>query len=151
MKNKKVLLIVRFSVQNFKVSVELWKSYIVHSRLKFQFFYKIYFFQNFVLLNVTGTMKFHAKENGMKTGQNKLHLISAFLIKQGNVIMSVQCHVSKMRKNVLAKWILLLDVLRQIFAGLKMRIVRPIHTIQNGVDNFCKIQNCTKFFNFYLL
>ena len=29
MKNKKVLLIVHFSVQNFKVSVELWKSYIV--------------------------------------------------------------------------------------------------------------------------
>ena len=81
----------------------------------------------------------------MKTGQKKLHLISAFLIKQGNVIMSVLCHVSKMRKNVLAKWILLLDVLRQIFVGLKMRIVRPIHTIQNGVDKFCKIQNCTQF------
>ena len=31
MKNKKVLLIDRFSVQNFKVSVELWKSYIVWS------------------------------------------------------------------------------------------------------------------------
>ena len=30
MKNKKVLLIARFSVQNFKVSVESWKSYIVH-------------------------------------------------------------------------------------------------------------------------
>ena len=30
MKNKEVLLIARFSVQNFKVSVELWKSYIVH-------------------------------------------------------------------------------------------------------------------------
>ena len=29
MKNKKVLLIDRFSVQNFKVSLELWKSYIV--------------------------------------------------------------------------------------------------------------------------
>ena len=29
MKNKKVLLIARFSVQNFKVSVELWKLYIV--------------------------------------------------------------------------------------------------------------------------
>ena len=29
MKNKKVLLIARFSVQNFKLSVELWKSYIV--------------------------------------------------------------------------------------------------------------------------
>ena len=29
MKNKKVLLIARFSVQNFKVSVELRKSYIV--------------------------------------------------------------------------------------------------------------------------
>ena len=29
MKNKKVLLIARFSVQNLKVSVELWKSYIV--------------------------------------------------------------------------------------------------------------------------
>ena len=29
MKNKKVLLIARFSAQNFKVSVELWKSYIV--------------------------------------------------------------------------------------------------------------------------
>ena len=29
MKNKTVLLIARFSVQNFKVSVELWKSYIV--------------------------------------------------------------------------------------------------------------------------
>ena len=29
MKNKKVLLISRFSVQNFKVSVESWKSYIV--------------------------------------------------------------------------------------------------------------------------
>ena len=28
-KIKKVLLIARFSVQNFKVSVELWKSYIV--------------------------------------------------------------------------------------------------------------------------
>ena len=32
MTNKKVLLIARFSVQNFKVSVELWKSYIVQSR-----------------------------------------------------------------------------------------------------------------------
>ena len=30
MKNKKVLLIARFSVQNFKVSVESWKSYIVY-------------------------------------------------------------------------------------------------------------------------
>ena len=29
MKKKKVLLIARFSVQNFKVSLELWKSYIV--------------------------------------------------------------------------------------------------------------------------
>ena len=29
MKNKKVLLIAHFSVQNFKVSVELWKLYIV--------------------------------------------------------------------------------------------------------------------------
>ena len=29
MKNKKVLLIARFSVQNFKVSVELRKLYIV--------------------------------------------------------------------------------------------------------------------------
>ena len=29
MKNKKVLLIAHFSDQNFKVSVELWKSYIV--------------------------------------------------------------------------------------------------------------------------
>ena len=29
MNTKKVLLIARFSVQNFKVSVELWKSYIV--------------------------------------------------------------------------------------------------------------------------
>ena len=29
--NKKVFLIARFSVQNFKVSVELWKSYIMHS------------------------------------------------------------------------------------------------------------------------
>ena len=29
MKNKNVLLIARFSVQNFKVSVESWKSYIV--------------------------------------------------------------------------------------------------------------------------
>ena len=28
MKNKKVLLIARFSVQNFKLSVESWKSYI---------------------------------------------------------------------------------------------------------------------------
>ena len=31
MTNKKVLLIARFSVQNFKVSVESWKSYIVRS------------------------------------------------------------------------------------------------------------------------
>ena len=31
MKNKKVLLIARFTVQNFKVSVESWKSYIVQS------------------------------------------------------------------------------------------------------------------------
>ena len=29
MKIKKILLIAHFSVQNFKVSVELWKSYIV--------------------------------------------------------------------------------------------------------------------------
>ena len=29
MKNKKVLLIALFSVQNFKLSVELWKLYIV--------------------------------------------------------------------------------------------------------------------------
>ena len=29
MKNKKVLLIAHFSVQNIKVSVELWKSYIM--------------------------------------------------------------------------------------------------------------------------
>ena len=29
MKNKKVFLIGRFAVQNFKVSVESWKSYIV--------------------------------------------------------------------------------------------------------------------------
>ena len=31
MKNKKVLSIARFSDQNLKVLVELWKSYIVHS------------------------------------------------------------------------------------------------------------------------
>ena len=31
MKNKKDLLIAHFSVKNFKVSVELWKSYIVRS------------------------------------------------------------------------------------------------------------------------
>ena len=31
MKNKKVLLIACFSVQNFKVSVESWKSYIVRT------------------------------------------------------------------------------------------------------------------------
>ena len=31
MKNKNVLLIARFSVQNFKVSVESWKSWIVRS------------------------------------------------------------------------------------------------------------------------
>ena len=31
MKNKNVLLIARFSVQNFIVSVELWKLYKVHS------------------------------------------------------------------------------------------------------------------------
>ena len=31
MKNKKVLLIACFSLQNFKVSVELWKLYIVCS------------------------------------------------------------------------------------------------------------------------
>ena len=31
MKNKKVSLIAQFSVQNFKVSVELLKSYIVKS------------------------------------------------------------------------------------------------------------------------
>ena len=31
MKNKKVLVTACFSVQNFKVSVELWKSYIVHT------------------------------------------------------------------------------------------------------------------------
>ena len=30
MNNKKVSLIAHFSVQNFKVSVELWKSYIVY-------------------------------------------------------------------------------------------------------------------------
>ena len=39
MKNKKVLLIARFSVHNFKVSEELWKSYIVpcsHSIFKIQ-------------------------------------------------------------------------------------------------------------------
>ena len=30
MKNKKVLLIAHFSVQNFKASVELWKLYIVN-------------------------------------------------------------------------------------------------------------------------
>ena len=29
MKNEKVLLIAHFSVQNFEVSVESWKSYIV--------------------------------------------------------------------------------------------------------------------------
>ena len=33
-KNKKVLLIAHFSVQNFKVSVELWKSYIVGGVIK---------------------------------------------------------------------------------------------------------------------
>ena len=35
MKNKKVLLITHFSVQNFKVSVELWKSYIVQFLVEF--------------------------------------------------------------------------------------------------------------------
>ena len=33
MNNKKVLLIARFSVQNFKVSIESWKSYIVYTIL----------------------------------------------------------------------------------------------------------------------
>ena len=33
MKDKKLLLIACFSVQNFKVSVELWKLYIVHTLL----------------------------------------------------------------------------------------------------------------------
>ena len=40
MKNKNVLLIVHFSVQNFKVLVELWKWYIVHvSHLIFSLLY----------------------------------------------------------------------------------------------------------------
>ena len=38
MKNRKVLLIAHFSVPNFKVSVELWKSYIV--RVSFSSFVK---------------------------------------------------------------------------------------------------------------
>ena len=33
MENKKVLLIAHFSVQNFKVSVELWKLYIVRTMI----------------------------------------------------------------------------------------------------------------------
>ena len=37
MKNKKVLLTAHFSVQNFKVSVESWKSYI-HSALGFHIY-----------------------------------------------------------------------------------------------------------------
>ena len=46
MKNKKVLLIARFSVQNFKVSVELWKSYIVQRKFEksSKLVKKIYFF-----------------------------------------------------------------------------------------------------------
>ena len=36
---QKVLLIARFSVQNFKVSVELWKSYIVGSGYMVEYFY----------------------------------------------------------------------------------------------------------------
>ena len=36
MKNKKVLLIARFSAQNFKVSVESWKSYILRGGWNFR-------------------------------------------------------------------------------------------------------------------
>ena len=37
MKNKRVLLIARFSVRNFKVSVESWKSYIVGPSMRKNF------------------------------------------------------------------------------------------------------------------
>ena len=37
LKNKKVLLIAHFSVQNFKVSVELQKSYIVDKEMSHMF------------------------------------------------------------------------------------------------------------------
>ena len=44
MKNKKVSLIACFSVQNFKVSVELWKSYIVrHMKIYYRNGYVINF------------------------------------------------------------------------------------------------------------
>ena len=41
MKTKKVLLLAHFSVQNFKVSLELWKSYIV-PWVSFFFLYSLY-------------------------------------------------------------------------------------------------------------
>ena len=50
MKNKKVLIIAHFSVQNFKVSVELWKSYIVGAR-------KWFAVQNEMILSI-GKIKF---------------------------------------------------------------------------------------------
>ena len=52
MKNKKVLLIARFSVQNFKVSVELWKSYIVHYTWWHK--YRYYLFINYLPMYLNG-------------------------------------------------------------------------------------------------
>ena len=54
MKNKKVLLIACFSVQNFKVSVELWKSYIVPLRetpVILEFWQILTIFKNFFYTN----------------------------------------------------------------------------------------------------
>ena len=73
----------------------------------------------------------------MKIGRNKSHLVSAYLTKLGIVKITVQCHVTKMSKNVLAEWIQKLDVLSQIFAGIKMRIALPnIHMIMITIFNF---------------
>ena len=46
MKNKKVLSIAHFSVQNFKVWVESWKSYIVHSLINIPIGWTVFAIRN---------------------------------------------------------------------------------------------------------
>ena len=48
-------------------------------------------------MNVTGTMKFHAMENGMKTGLNNSLPITVFQVKLATAGMIVQNNVGKMK------------------------------------------------------
>ena len=101
-RNKKVLLIACFSVQNFKVSVELWKLYIVPLELfknpSLTTFYRIRLDKKqFKVFNPPNNT-FHDEILSLKTRQ-EFHLISLWQTKwHGQMFRKI------MKGQLMTKW-----------------------------------------------